>query len=65
MPYAAWQRRNGVLPGARRLYATADTATMGVASLIQETCTLHELIEAADQQTYRAKRAGKNRVFVV
>ena len=41
------------------------TASLGVASLTEETRTLDELMETANQQTYRAKRAGKNRVSVV
>lgn len=40
------------------------TVSLGVAPLTEETRTLEELVEAADRQMYRAKRAGKNRVSV-
>jgi PleD family two-component response regulator len=35
-----------------------------VAALTEDVKTLEELIEAADEAMYRAKRAGKNRVAV-
>jgi diguanylate cyclase (GGDEF)-like protein len=38
------------------------TVSAGVASLTDDIQTLEELIEAADEAMYRAKRAGKNRV---
>ena len=41
------------------------TVSIGVASMTGGTATLEELVEAADRQMYRAKRAGKNCVFDV
>ncbi len=38
------------------------TVSVGVAALNDDIQTLEELIEAADEAMYRAKRAGKNRV---
>jgi diguanylate cyclase (GGDEF)-like protein len=38
------------------------TVSVGVASLGEETATLQHLIRAADEELYRAKSAGKNRV---
>jgi diguanylate cyclase (GGDEF)-like protein len=38
------------------------TVSAGIATLSDEVQTLEELIEAADEAMYRAKRAGKNRV---
>jgi len=38
------------------------TVSAGIATLTDEVQTLEELIEAADEAMYRAKRAGKNRV---
>jgi diguanylate cyclase (GGDEF)-like protein len=38
------------------------TVSVGVASLGEETATLQRLIRAADEELYRAKSAGKNRV---
>jgi diguanylate cyclase (GGDEF)-like protein len=38
------------------------TVSAGVATLTDRVQTLEELIEAADEAMYRAKRAGKNRV---
>jgi diguanylate cyclase (GGDEF)-like protein len=38
------------------------TVSVGVASLDEETATLQQLIRAADEELYRAKSAGKNRV---
>jgi diguanylate cyclase (GGDEF)-like protein len=40
------------------------TVSVGVATLTDDAQTLEELIEAADEAMYRAKRAGKNRVAV-
>ena len=40
------------------------TVSAGVAALTEDVKTLEELIEAADEAMYRAKRAGKNRVAV-
>ncbi len=39
------------------------TVSLGVARLSDKTNTLEGLLDAADQEMYRAKRAGKNRVF--
>ena len=39
------------------------TVSLGVATLSHETGSLEELIEAADKQLYRAKKAGKNCVM--
>jgi len=41
------------------------TVSLGVASLGSETRTPEDLIAAADEQMYRAKKAGKNRVSAV
>jgi diguanylate cyclase (GGDEF)-like protein len=38
------------------------TASFGVAAS-EPTTTMSELVEAADEALYRAKRAGKNRVY--
>jgi diguanylate cyclase (GGDEF)-like protein len=38
------------------------TVSAGIATLSDEVQTLEELIEAADEAMYRAKRTGKNRV---
>src|SRR5918993_2342483 len=38
------------------------TVSVGVASLDEDTATLQRLIRAADEELYRAKSAGKNRV---
>jgi diguanylate cyclase (GGDEF)-like protein len=38
------------------------TVSVGVASVGEETATLQQLIRAADEELYRAKSAGKNRV---
>jgi diguanylate cyclase (GGDEF)-like protein len=40
------------------------TVSLGVAPLAESVQTLEQLIEAADVEMYRAKRAGKNRVSV-
>ena len=40
------------------------TVSAGVAALTEDVQTLEELIEAADEAMYRAKRTGKNRVSV-
>jgi diguanylate cyclase (GGDEF)-like protein len=39
------------------------TVSVGVAPLTAKTETLEDLLEAADKEMYRAKRAGKNRVY--
>jgi diguanylate cyclase (GGDEF)-like protein len=41
------------------------TVSVGVASLGEDTATLQRLIRAADEELYRAKAAGKNRVAAV
>ena len=41
------------------------TVSLGIAFLTADTQTLEQLIEAADREMYRAKRAGKNRISVV
>jgi diguanylate cyclase (GGDEF)-like protein len=41
------------------------TVSLGVAPLVLEMRTPDDLIAAADEQMYRAKRAGKNRVSVI
>ena len=41
------------------------TVSVGVASLGEDTATLQRLIQAADEELYRAKSAGKNRVAAV
>ena len=38
------------------------TVSVGVAPLTEDTLSLEQLVEAADGELYRAKRAGKNRV---
>lgn len=40
----------------------SPTISVGVASLGEDTATLQHLIRAADEELYRAKAAGKNRV---
>jgi len=41
------------------------TVSVGVVPLTEETHTLERLIEMADKEMYRAKRAGKNRVSLL
>lgn len=41
------------------------TVSIGVASLASKMRTPDDLIAVADEQMYRAKRAGKNRVSVI
>ena len=38
------------------------TVSLGVAPLVEKTWFLEQLVEAADREMYRAKRAGKNRI---
>jgi diguanylate cyclase (GGDEF)-like protein len=40
------------------------TISLGVAPLTESMRTLEQLVEAADREMYRAKRAGKNRVGI-
>lgn len=47
-------------PDHNPLFRRRVTVSLGVATLSHETGSLDELIEAADKQMYRAKRAGKN-----
>jgi diguanylate cyclase (GGDEF)-like protein len=42
-----------------------NTVSLGVAPLVLEMRAPDDLIAAADEQMYRAKRAGKNRVSVI
>ena len=41
------------------------TVSLGVVPLSEKTPTLERLVEAADTEMYRAKRAGKNLVSVL
>ena len=41
------------------------TVSVGVAALTEDTSTLEQLVETADGELYRAKRAGKNQVAAV
>jgi diguanylate cyclase (GGDEF)-like protein len=41
------------------------TVSVGVAALTEDTSSLEQLVEAADTELYRAKRAGKNQVAAV
>jgi diguanylate cyclase (GGDEF)-like protein len=47
---------NGLLSGS------AITVSVGVAALTVDVSSLEQLVEKADDELYRAKRAGKNRV---
>ncbi|HYQ84963.1 MAG TPA: GGDEF domain-containing protein [Rubrobacter sp.] len=47
---------NGTLSGS------AITVSVGVAALTEDVSNLEQLVEKADDELYRAKRAGKNRV---
>ncbi len=40
------------------------TISLGIASLTEDTQTLEQLIEVADREMYRTKKAGKNRISV-
>jgi diguanylate cyclase (GGDEF)-like protein len=50
---------NGSLSGS------AITVSVGVAALTEDVSSLEHLVEKADDELYRAKRAGKNRVAAV
>ncbi len=50
------------LPQRERSVHRPITVSVGVSSLNKQTQTLGDLIRAADEQMYRAKRAGKNQV---
>ena len=54
----------GVLQPFLRASTFADVSNARLASLTEDTQTLEQLIEAADREMYRAKRAGKNRISV-
>ena len=41
------------------------TVSMGIAPLAEETASLEQLVQAADREMYRAKRAGKNRICAI
>ena len=41
---------------------SAVTVSVGVAALTKDVSSLEQLVEKADDELYRAKRAGKNRV---
>ncbi len=41
------------------------TVSVGVAALTEDVSSLEQLVETADDELYRAKRAGKNRVAAV
>ncbi len=53
-----------LLPGERVFVRAGITVTLGVASLLPDTVGLQSLLRAADEEMYRAKQDGKNRVFV-
>jgi diguanylate cyclase (GGDEF)-like protein len=44
------------------LLGSAVTVSVGVAALTEDESSLEQLVEKADDELYRAKRAGKNRV---
>jgi diguanylate cyclase (GGDEF)-like protein len=44
------------------LLGSAVTVSVGVAALTEDVSSLEQLVEKADDELYRAKRAGKNRV---
>jgi diguanylate cyclase (GGDEF)-like protein len=44
------------------LLGNSVTVSVGVAALTEEVSSLEQLVEKADDELYRAKRAGKNRV---
>jgi diguanylate cyclase (GGDEF)-like protein len=41
------------------------TVSVGVVALTEDVSSLEKLVEKADDELYRAKRAGKNRVAAV
>lgn len=47
-------------PNYNPMFRRRITVSLGVATLSHETGSLEELIEAADKQMYRAKKAGRN-----
>jgi diguanylate cyclase (GGDEF)-like protein len=58
--------RHGVehesVTGNGSLSGSAITVSVGVAALTEDVSSLEQLVEKADDELYRAKRAGKNRV---
>jgi diguanylate cyclase (GGDEF)-like protein len=44
------------------LLGSVVTVSVGVAALTEDVSSLEQLVEKADDELYRAKRAGKNRV---
>ena len=50
-------------PGRNEGLLRQITVSLGVARLSDKADTLERLVDAADREMYRAKRAGKNRVF--
>ena len=50
-------------PGRNEGLLRQITVSLGVSRLSDKADTLEGLVDAADQEMYRAKRAGKNRVF--
>jgi diguanylate cyclase (GGDEF)-like protein len=44
------------------LLGSSLTVSVGVAALTENVSSLEKLVEKADEELYRAKRAGKNRV---
>jgi diguanylate cyclase (GGDEF)-like protein len=44
------------------LLGSSVTVSVGVAALTEDVSSLEQLVERADDELYRAKRAGKNRV---
>lgn len=51
-------------PESESLVKRQLTISLGVASLASGTVNLADLLRAADEEMFRAKRAGKNRVYV-
>ncbi len=50
------------IPERERLVRRPITVSVGVASLSKQSQTLGDLVRVADEQMYRAKRAGRNQV---
>ena len=44
------------------LLGSVVTVSVGVAALTEDVSSLEQLVEKADDELYRAKRGGKNRV---
>jgi diguanylate cyclase (GGDEF)-like protein len=45
--------------------SSSVTVSVGVAALTEDVSSLERLVQKADDELYRAKRAGKNRVAAV